>query len=211
MNDAAGRQPSATASKCGKSPACCKTIPIPRRGCSPWCLHSGRGGVHCWPGASADLAEGEALADRAVRVRTRPLRKAARDHRVRRAATPTSPDSTTSSRPSPASGWPVRASAGRLGAATLEAEAIGLAAMRLGAGRATKEDHIDPNGRACPAPDGGPHRDMPGDVLATLYTQRRKPPPGRWFPPSSWNAFSRSARPRPTLQPVIYETIGLDF
>ena len=90
--------------------------------------------------------------------------------------------------------------------AGIDAEAIGRAAMRLGAGRETKEQTIDPEagivlghvvGEAVAA----------GDVLATLYTERG----GR--------ADAEAANIRdcftltdtaPAPRPVLLETIGLD-
>lgn len=88
----------------------------------------------------------------------------------------------------------------------LDAEAIGLAAMRLGAGRATKEDHIDPTAGIIL------HRTVgetvaEGGVLATLYTSDESA--ARAVASFVQDAFQLGPTP-PDPQPVIYETIGLD-
>ncbi len=89
----------------------------------------------------------------------------------------------------------------------LDAEAIGLAAMRLGAGRAAKEDHIDPvAGVILRRTVGQPVTQ--GEVVATLYTDEEAA--ARAAAPLVSEAFALgTAAPDP--QPVIYETIGLDL
>lgn len=88
----------------------------------------------------------------------------------------------------------------------IEAEAVGLAAMRLGAGRETKEDRIDPAaGIVLHRTVGKPV--AVGEVIATLFTNNE-------------TAVQDTARlvsgafeigPHPYApQAVIYETIGLD-
>jgi len=89
----------------------------------------------------------------------------------------------------------------------LDAEAIGLAAMRLGAGRAAKEDKIDPTaGIVLNRTVGQPI--MPGDVLATLYANDEAAV--RPVAPLVLDAFAVGPT-APDPSPVIYETIGLDF
>ena len=89
----------------------------------------------------------------------------------------------------------------------LDAEAIGLAAMRLGAGRAAKEDSIDPAaGVVLRRTVGQPV--TPGVVIATLYTNDEAA--ARSVAPLVLDAFALgSSAPDPL--PVIYETIGLDI
>jgi len=102
--------------------------------------------------------------------------------------------------------WEVKAS-GSGYVRRLDAEAIGLAAMRLGAGRATKEDRIDPTaGVILQRTVGQPVTQ--GSVIATLYTNDEAA--ARSVAPLVWDAFAIGpAAPDP--QPVIYETIGLDI
>ena len=88
----------------------------------------------------------------------------------------------------------------------IDAEAIGRAAMRLGAGRETKEQTIDPEagivlgrvvGEAVAA----------GDVLATLYTERGGSADAE--AEAILNCFTLTdAAPDP--HPILLETIGLD-
>ena len=89
----------------------------------------------------------------------------------------------------------------------LDAEAIGLAAMRLGAGRAAKEDQIDPTAGVIL------HRTIgqfvtQGEAVATLYTNDEAS--ARAVAPLVWDAFALGPI-TPDPQPVIYETIGLDI
>ena len=89
----------------------------------------------------------------------------------------------------------------------LDAEAIGLAAMRLGAGRAAKEDHIDPVAGVILRRTVGQPVSV-GEVVATLYTDEEAA--ARAAAPLVSEAFALgTAAPDP--QPVIYETIGLDL
>ncbi len=100
--------------------------------------------------------------------------------------------------------WDVTASSGGF-VRRLDAEAIGLAAMRLGAGRATKEDPIVPTaGVILRRTVGQPV--TPGGVIATLYTDDEAA--ARAVVPLVSEAFEIG----PTAldaHPVIYETIGL--
>ena len=93
----------------------------------------------------------------------------------------------------------------------IDAEAIGRAAMRLGAGRETKEETIDPEagivlgrvvGEAVAA----------GDVLATLYTERGGSADAETEAILDCFALTDTAPdPRPVLLEIIgLETIGLD-
>ena len=101
--------------------------------------------------------------------------------------------------------WDVQATGGGY-MQRLDAEAIGLAAMQLGAGRATKEDHIDPTaGVILHRTVGQPVAE--GDVIATLYTADEAA--ARAVAPLVWDAFALSSH-APDPQPVIYETIGLN-
>ena len=87
----------------------------------------------------------------------------------------------------------------------LDAEAIGLAAMRLGAGRATKEDQIDPTAGVILHRTVGQSVTQ-GDIVATLYTHAEHA--ARAQAPRVWDAFEVGSDP-PDPQPVIYEAIGL--
>lgn len=88
---------------------------------------------------------------------------------------------------------------------SLDAEAIGLAAMRLGAGRAAKEDRIDPTAGVSLRYTVGQvvHEN---DSVATLYAKSEDA--AREIAPFVWNAFQLGPE-SPTLTPIIYETIGL--
>ena len=89
----------------------------------------------------------------------------------------------------------------------LDAEAIGLAAMQLGAGRAAKEDSIDPAaGIILRRTVGQPV--TPGEAVATLYTNDESA--AQSVAPLVLDAF-RLGPTAPDPSPVIYETIGLDF
>ena len=89
----------------------------------------------------------------------------------------------------------------------LDAEAIGLAAMRLGAGRAAKEDRIDPTAGIILHRTVGQSVSA-GEAVATLYTNEEAA--ARAAAPHVLEAFALGpAAPDP--QPVIYETIGLDL
>ena len=88
----------------------------------------------------------------------------------------------------------------------LNAESIGLAAMRLGAGRETKEDRVDPTaGVVLRETVGKPVTE--GNVVATLYGDNEVA--ARQAAGLVWDAFDIGPEP-PAPQPVIYETIGLD-
>ena len=90
---------------------------------------------------------------------------------------------------------------------SLDAETIGLAAMRLGAGRAAKEDQIDPTaGVVLHRTVGQPVTQ--GEVVATLYTNDEAA--ARAVAPLVWDAFALGPF-MPDPQPVIHETIGLDI
>ncbi len=87
----------------------------------------------------------------------------------------------------------------------IDAEAIGLAAMRLGAGRTTKEDHIDPTAGVVLRQTVG-QEVTEGATVATLYT--RDEISAREAASVVWNAFRLGPEP-PEPKPVIYEIIGL--
>jgi len=89
----------------------------------------------------------------------------------------------------------------------LDAEAIGLAAMQLGAGRETKEDHIDPTAGVILRRTVGQSM-TEGEVIATLYTNDEDA--ARSVAPLVWGAFELGHTPLDP-QPVIYETIGLEI
>ena len=87
----------------------------------------------------------------------------------------------------------------------LDAQAIGLAAMRLGAGRATKEDHIDPTaGVVLRETVGRPI--AAGSVLATLYMSSEDA--AHEAADAVQAAFTVSPDPVPD-EPLICETLGL--
>lgn len=87
----------------------------------------------------------------------------------------------------------------------LDAQAIGLAAMRLGAGRAAKDDVIDPlAGIVLRVPLGGVVTQ--GNVLATLFTHNADAAPQAAEEVSQ--AFTFAEQP-PPVAPLIYETVGL--
>ena len=88
----------------------------------------------------------------------------------------------------------------------INAEAVGLAAMRLGAGRTAKEEPIDPNAGVvlretvgCPV--------TAGNIVATLYTGSEIA--AREVTPQVLAAIEIGPAPMP-LSDVIYEIIGLD-
>ena len=90
---------------------------------------------------------------------------------------------------------------------SLDAEAIGLAAMRLGAGRAAKEDRINPvAGVILHRTVGQPV--TAGEAIVTLYTDDEAA--ARAVAPHVLEAFALGPV-APDPQPVIYETIGLDL
>ena len=89
----------------------------------------------------------------------------------------------------------------------LEAETIGLAAMKLGAGRATKEDKIDPTAGVILRRTVG-QSVAEGDVVATLCTNDEAV--AQSVAPLVSAAFAIGPT-APDPQPVIYETIGLDI
>ena len=88
----------------------------------------------------------------------------------------------------------------------INAEAIGLSAMRLGAGRAAKEDPIDPTAGVvlretvgCPV--------AAGNIIATLFTGSEIA--AREVAPQVLSAFEIGPEPLPARN-VIHEIIGLD-
>ncbi len=87
----------------------------------------------------------------------------------------------------------------------VDAEAIGLAAMRLGAGRAQQEDRIDPAAGIVLRQTVGQYA-AEGTAVATLYTADESI--ARQTAPQVWEAFTLAAKP-PVPKSVIYETIGL--
>ena len=89
----------------------------------------------------------------------------------------------------------------------LDAEAIGLAAMRLGAGRAAKEDRIDPTAGVVLRRTVGQSVTQ-GEVVATLFTNDEAA--ARAAAPLVLDALALGPI-TPDPQPVIYETIGLDL
>ena len=88
----------------------------------------------------------------------------------------------------------------------INAEAIGLAAMRLGAGRAAKEDAIDPTAGVVLRETVG-CAITEGNVIATLYTSSEIA--AREVSSLVWSAFEIGAEPPPSRS-VIYEIIGLN-
>ena len=88
----------------------------------------------------------------------------------------------------------------------VNAEAIGLAAMRLGAGRAAKEDAIDPTAGVVLRETVG-CAVTAGNIIATLYTGSEIA--AREVAPSVLAAFEIGPKPLP-LPSVIHEIIGLD-
>lgn len=89
----------------------------------------------------------------------------------------------------------------------LDAEAIGLAAMRLGAGRAAKEDQIDPAAGVILRRTVG-QSVTEGEAVAALYTSDEAA--AHAVAPLVLDAFTLGSS-APDPQPVIYETIGLDI
>lgn len=87
----------------------------------------------------------------------------------------------------------------------LDAKSIGLAAMRLGAGRATKEDQIDPAAGIILEKSVGDVV-VAGDMLAVLHTAR--PEMASEAAASVANAFAIASAAPKTL-PLIYDTLGL--
>ncbi len=87
----------------------------------------------------------------------------------------------------------------------VDAEAIGLAAMRLGAGRAAKEDRINPTAGVILHWTVGQSVTQ-GGVLATLYTDDEDAARGAATLVSDAFEIGPAA---PDPQPVIHETIGL--
>jgi len=88
----------------------------------------------------------------------------------------------------------------------LDAEAVGLAAMRLGAGRAAKDDPIDPDAGVVLRRSVG-DRVVARDVLATLYADTEAA--ARAAAPAVADAYAFGAEPAAPV-PVVYETIGLE-
>ncbi|MBV9849219.1 MAG: thymidine phosphorylase [Armatimonadetes bacterium] len=101
--------------------------------------------------------------------------------------------------------WPVQATRdGDLSG--IHAEAIGVGAMRLGAGRATKEDQIDPAAGIILEKTVG-DRIRAGETLATLYC--REEALAREVAPAVRDAFRVSEQPLEAT-PLIYDTLGLE-
>ena len=88
----------------------------------------------------------------------------------------------------------------------INAEAIGLAAMRLGAGRAAKEDSIDPTAGVVLRETVGSSVTA-GSIIATLYTGSEIA--AREVAPQVWATFEVGPEP-PPARSVIQEIIGLD-
>ena len=101
--------------------------------------------------------------------------------------------------------WDIRAT-GSGYVQRVDAQAIGLAAMRLGAGREIKEERIDAAAGLALRETIGQYV-AAGNVVATLYTRSKVL--ARQIAPSVWQAFSLGPS-APESRPVIYETIGLD-
>jgi len=88
----------------------------------------------------------------------------------------------------------------------LDAEAVGLTAMRLGAGRAAKEDRVDPTAGVVLRETVGCEIAV-GNVIATLYAANEMT--ARETAPLVLSAFEIG--PEPTVPPsVIHEIIGLE-
>ncbi len=106
--------------------------------------------------------------------------------------------------PQPRVRWDVKAT--QSGYVThVDAQKIGLAAMRLGAGRLTKEDRIDPTaGVVLRETLGKPV--AAGNVIATLYTSGEDA--AREAAEEVQAAFTVSPEAGPN-EPLIYETLGL--
>lgn len=90
--------------------------------------------------------------------------------------------------------------------ARIDASMIGLAAMRLGAGRADKDAHVDPTAGVVLRETVGATV-MPGAVIATLHTNNEVQ--ARQAAPLVADAFAFSDSPAPPTS-LIYETLGLD-
>ena len=88
----------------------------------------------------------------------------------------------------------------------VDAEAIGLAAMSLGAGRAHKEGRIDPAAGIVLRETVGQFI-AEGSAIATLYTASEIT--AREVAPQVWEAFTLGSKP-PQPKSVIYETIVLE-
>ena len=86
----------------------------------------------------------------------------------------------------------------------IDAEVIGLAAMGLGAGRANKEDRIDPAAGIIVHKAVGDAVQI-GDALVTLHSSRE----AENVVDAVASAFTL-AEPSPTEHPLIYDTLGLD-
>ncbi len=87
----------------------------------------------------------------------------------------------------------------------IDAQSVGLAAMRLGAGRATKDDAVDPTAGVvlCAAPGDAV---APGDALATLFTSRAD---ALQDAAAQIQTAVLIADVPPAPAPLIYETLGL--
>ena len=101
--------------------------------------------------------------------------------------------------------WDVRASGGGY-VQHVDAEAIGLAAMRLGAGRETKEDRVDATAGVVLRETVGQFV-AEGNIVATLYTGNEVT--ARQIAPLVWEAFTLGPE-SPEPKSVIYETIGIE-
>ncbi len=88
----------------------------------------------------------------------------------------------------------------------VDAEAVGLAAMRLGAGRAAKEDPIDPTAGVVLRETVG-CTVVAGNIIATLYTGSEIA--AREVAPQVLQAFQIGPE-RPPVRDVIHEIIGFD-
>lgn len=90
--------------------------------------------------------------------------------------------------------------------AGIDAEAIGRAAMRLGAGRETKEQAIDPEAGILLGRVVG-DAVVAGDVLATLYAERGESADAEAVAILDCFTLTEAA---PNLRPILLETLGLD-
>jgi len=101
--------------------------------------------------------------------------------------------------------WDVRASADGY-VQSVDAQAIGLAAMRLGAGRESKEDRVDVTAGVSLRGNVGQFV-AAGNSVATLYTSSEIL--ARQMAPLVWEAITLGPD-APEPKPVIHETIGLE-
>jgi pyrimidine-nucleoside phosphorylase len=152
-------------------------------------------------GRVASLAEGEALADRQIE-------SGAAFQKLSEIVAAQGGDTEYLRRPdkppvAPVA-WPIRSELGGF-VSGIDAQGIGLAAMRLGAGRATKDDTIDPTAGIVFQTAYG-HAVALGETLATLYTAREET--AQEVAAQVRQAITIKDQP-PQATPLIYETLGL--